>query len=212
ISGEVRIADACCEDYDAALFKVSDRTPSNIRFRNLFHFNRCEHTRFTAELFQAVLQCKGVHHSGKHTHVIRSPPVHSEVASDLAAPYVADAYNDRDLYAELFGVCYLLCNVFDDHRIDAEAFIPRQCFSAQFQYDTIICGSFRHISSSLSIIVEYSFRKKDTEVSFSLLIDLTENFVSEVFFSLLDTFPNFKTDKVFKRTAFGFQELFHSLI
>src|SRR5699024_3399104 len=73
VSGEVRITDACCEDYDAALFKVSDCPSSDIGLRNLFHLNRGEHTCLTAKLLEAVLQCQGVHYSGKHPHVIPVP-------------------------------------------------------------------------------------------------------------------------------------------
>ncbi len=97
IGREERVADACSEDHDAALFKVPHRPPANIRLSYLVHEHRCHHPALHIALLQRILQGDGVDHRGQHAHVVGGDPVHFLGLLSHAAKEIAASDNNPDL-------------------------------------------------------------------------------------------------------------------
>ena len=100
VGGEVRIAGAGREHHDAALFEVADGAAPDERLGHGAHFDRGQHARRHAVVFERVLQRERVDHGGEHAHVVAGRAVHAARAGGQAAEDVAAADHDAGLDAE----------------------------------------------------------------------------------------------------------------
>ena len=149
VRGDKWATGACCQNDDALLLQMPDRTTSNKRLGNPIHSNRRHHACRAADHLQGILQSQSVDDGRQHAHVVSGcfldlrPAGAFEMAAakDVPAPY-----HHGDLATQIVGLHDLL----GDHpylvHVDPSFPRMRQAFATQLQDDSSVMrlgrGSF----------------------------------------------------------------------
>ena len=97
ISSEERVAGSTSKDDNSALFKMSLGATTNIWLGNLWHLNCAHDARMLTSTLESILQCKTVHHSCQHSHVVSLGLVHTLTSTFETAPEVSASDNDGNI-------------------------------------------------------------------------------------------------------------------
>ena len=136
IGGEERVARAAAKDGDLALFHSAQRVLAGKGRCHLRHGDGGEHLGRDAQLLQLVGDGQRVHHRGQHSDLIGQGALH--LAAGTAAPEVAAAHDDADLYAQIVRLFHAAADGVHGRLIKAGALFAAQSFAADLQKDTLI--------------------------------------------------------------------------
>ncbi|CKS46409.1 Uncharacterised protein [Mycobacterium tuberculosis] len=114
IRRKVRQPHAGTEDHHPSLLQVADGPQRQVRFGHLAHGDRGLDSGNDAFLLQEVLQCKAVHDSAEHSHIVRPGALHTELLQLCAPEKVAAADHDGDLDAAAHHIGDLAGHLRDD--------------------------------------------------------------------------------------------------
>jgi hypothetical protein len=81
---------------------------------------------------QCILQGQGIHHRGKHSHVITGNPVDARFSQPGSAKNVSTAYDDRNLYIRPSDITNFDSDPVYHFWIDAVILFTQQGFTAEF--------------------------------------------------------------------------------
>jgi len=99
VGGEIRQTHASAEDHHPALLEMATCAQRYIGFGDLTHRDRSLHAGGYAFFLQKVLQCKAVHDSAEHAHVVGAGPLHATLLQLRAPEEVSAADHNGDLGA-----------------------------------------------------------------------------------------------------------------
>src|SRR5204862_3352235 len=116
-----------------SFFQMTDRATPDERFGNRAHFDRGDHARDDAVLFERVLEREGVDHGGKHAHVVSGRTVHAARTRREAAEQIAAADHDADLDTELLYFADFGGDLIGDGGIDPERLFAHQGLAGKFE-------------------------------------------------------------------------------
>ena len=104
-------------------------TAADIRFTNLVHLDGAHHTALTPGALEGVLQRKGVHDGGEHTHVIGLRTVHALGSTGHASEDITAAHNDANFDAVVAKIGNLVRKAVGHRRVDAVDALTHECFA-----------------------------------------------------------------------------------
>ncbi|MNS78211.1 hypothetical protein D3C72_1118140 [compost metagenome] len=151
VGGEVGVAGAGGEDDHAPLLEVAQRAAADEGLGHLADVHGREDAGGDTHALEAVLQGERVHHGRQHSHVVAGGAVHAHRARGHAAEDVAAAHHDGELDFHVHDVADLLRHLLDDRRIDAEAVVAHQRFTAQLQQHTLVLQDCHESSSNFPV-------------------------------------------------------------
>ncbi|MNW50664.1 hypothetical protein D3C74_281210 [compost metagenome] len=98
---------------------MANRPATDVRFGDLLHRDRSLHSGRYLDLLERILQSQGIHHRGKHPHIVRGSTINAFGTAGNPAPNVAAAANDGHLHAQLYHFLHLLGDGCDRLGVDA---------------------------------------------------------------------------------------------
>src|SRR5271166_972724 len=141
VGGEIRIAGASGENYDAALLQVANGATPDERLGHLVHFESTHDAGEDVLLFQRILQRKSVDHRSQHAHVIGRDAVHELGLLGHAAEEVAAADHDGDLNTQAMHFGKLSGDFMHALVVDSEALAGSQRLAGYLKKNALIDGS-----------------------------------------------------------------------
>jgi len=95
-------------------------------------------TRHNTPALQSIHEGQGIHHGGKHAHVVCSGAVHANFQADAAAPEVASPNDDGDIHAQFTHFANPFGNMKCALGINAKPLRAGKRFATQFEQDAVI--------------------------------------------------------------------------
>src|SRR5215475_158692 len=129
VSREERISGPGGEDDDAALFKMTQRTATDVGLGDLVHLNCAHDAAIDASFLNSVLQRDGVDHGGKHAHVVGGNAVHIDGLLGNSAKEVTSPHHDADLAAQGMYGCKLFGYFVNENSVNSETTTRGQSFA-----------------------------------------------------------------------------------
>ena len=140
------MSQSCCKNQYFTVFQMCQCTVFGEQFCHCAKYNGCLNHRFCSLLTECVGKINGIHHSCQHTDLVCFCSVHGAVSTS-ASPEVTAAYHQTYLCSHFHYLTNLFHQTGNDCVIEGNAFlISCQCFSAQFQHNSLI-----HANSLLNL-------------------------------------------------------------
>ena len=111
---------------------------ADIRLCNLAHFNGSLYTDIHTALLQRILQGQRIDGGCQHAHIVCTGTLHLTAAILDTTPEVPAADNNADLCTNINALFDYVTNRADYVKIQSELFVTSQCFTADFNENTLI--------------------------------------------------------------------------